>query len=83
MDVTFLLVGMSVFSDLKESLSLLVDDDAFETLNGFIISLSDKIPEEGDKTVISANGYRFSVMSVEDKVIKQVMIKKLAPEEKK
>ena len=27
--------------------------------------------------------YRFSVMSVEDKVIKQVMIKKLAPEEKK
>ena len=60
-----------------------VDDDAYETLNGFIISLSDKIPEEGDKTVISAYGYRFSVMSVEDKVIKQVMIKKLAPEEKK
>ena len=33
--------------------------------------------------MISAYGYRFSVMSVEDKVIKQVMIKKLAPEEKK
>lgn len=32
--------------------------------------------------MISAYGYRFSVMSVEDKVIKQVMIKKLAPEEK-
>ena len=41
-------------------------------LTVFIISLSDKIPEEGDKTVISAYGYRFSVMSVEDKVIKQV-----------
>lgn len=82
-DETFIMDGMTEFSDAKEALSLPVDDDAYETLNGFIISLSDKIPEEGDKTVISAYGYRFSVMSVEDKVIKQVMIKKLAPEEKK
>ncbi len=82
-DETFIMDGMTEFSDVKEALSLSVDDDAYETLNGFIISLSDKIPEEGDKTVISAYGYRFSVMSVEDKVIKQVMIKKLAPEEKK
>lgn len=82
-DETFIMDGMTEFSDVKEALSLPVDDDAYETLNGFIISLSDKIPEAGDKTVISAYGYRFSVMSVEDKVIKQVMIKKLAPEEKK
>ena len=82
-DETFIMDGMTEFSNVKEALSLPVDDDAYETLNGFIISLSDKIPEEGDKTVISAYGYRFSVMSVEDKVIKQVMIKKLAPEEKK
>lgn len=82
-DETFIMDGMTEFSDVKEALSLPVEDDAYETLNGFIISLSDKIPEKGDKTVISAYGYRFSVMSVEDKVIKQVMIKKLAPEEKK
>lgn len=82
-DETFIMDGMTEFSDVKGALSLPVDDDAYETLNGFIISLSDRIPEEGDKTVISAYGYRFSVMSVEDKVIKQVMIKKLAPEEKK
>ena len=82
-DETFIMDGMTEFSDVKEALSLPVDDDAYETLNGFIISLSDKIPEEGDKTVISSYGFRFSVMSVEDKVIKQVMIKKLAPEEKK
>lgn len=82
-DETFIMDGMTEFSDVKEALSLPVEDDAYETLNGFIISLSDKIPEVGDKTVITAYGYKFSVMSVEDKVIKQVMIKKLAPEEKK
>ena len=53
-DETFIMDGMTEFSDVKEALSLPVDDDAYETLNGFIISLSDKIPEEGDKTVISA-----------------------------
>ena len=73
-DETFIMDGMTEFSDVKEALSLPVDDDAYETLNGFIISLSDKIPEEGDKTVICGYGYKFSVMSVEDKVIKQVMI---------
>ena len=67
-DETFIMDGMTEFSDVKEALSLPVDDDAYETLNGFIISLSDKIPEEGDKTVITAYGYKFSVMSVEDSI---------------
>ena len=49
-DETFIMDGMTEFSDVKEALSLPVEDDAYETLNGFIISLSDKIPEEGDKT---------------------------------
>ena len=42
-DETFIMDGMTEFSDVKEALSLPVDDDAYETLNGFIISLSDKI----------------------------------------
>ena len=66
--------GLVAMEDILEEL----EDDAYETLNGFIVSLSDKIPEEGDKTVINAYGYEFSVQSVEDKVIRQVMIRKLA-----
>ena len=75
-------VSAMEFSDVKEALNLPVEPDEFETLNGFLISLSDKIPEEGDKTVIKAYGYEFSVLEVEDKVIKQVMIKNLAPSTK-
>ena len=77
-DETFIMDGMTEFSDVKEALDLPLEDDAYETLNGFIVSPSDKIPEEGDKTVINAYGYEFSVQSVEDKVIRQVMIRKLA-----
>lgn len=55
-DETFIMDGMTEFSDVKEALDLPLEDDAYETLNGFIVSLSDKIPEEGDKTVINAYG---------------------------
>ncbi len=88
-DETFIMDGMTEFSDVKDALGLPLEDDAYETLNGFIVSLSDKIPQEGDKTVINAYGYEFSVQSVEDKVIRQVMIRKvndteqLAPSDKK
>lgn len=81
-DSTFIMDGLTEFSDVKQTLELPVEADEFETLNGFLISLSDKIPEEGDKTVIRAYGYEFSVLEVEDKVIKQVMIKNLAPNNK-
>lgn len=77
-DKTFIMDGMTEFSDVKETLGLPLEDDEFETLNGFLVSLSDKIPEEGDKTVIKAYGYEFHVLEVEDKVISQVMIKNLA-----
>lgn len=82
-DETFLMDGMTEFSDVKRVLKLPMDENEYETLNGFIVSLSDKIPEEGDDTVVEAYGYRFSVLSVKDKVIMQVMIKNLASKDKR
>ena len=62
---------------MKNKILVIEDDRAISEL------LCMNLEAAGYETVISAYGYRFSVMSVEDKVIKQVMIKKLAPEEKK
>ena len=81
-DETFVMDGMTEFPDVKEALNLPLEDDAYETLNGFLVSIMDKIPEEGDKTVITAYGYEFSITQVEDKVIKQVVIRKLAQADK-
>ena len=81
-DILEELVGMTEFPDVKEALNLPLEDDAYETLNGFLVSIMDKIPEEGDKTVITAYGYEFSITQVEDNVIKQVVIRKLAQADK-
>lgn len=78
-DQSYYMDGMTDFSDVKETLNLPLEEDAFETLNGFLIAQMDKIPEENEKPVINAYGYEFSVLSVNDNVIGQVMIKKVAP----
>ena len=78
-DQSYYMDGMTDFSDVKETLNLPLEEDAFETLNGFLIAQMDKIPEEDEKPVINAYGYEFSVLSVNDNVIGQVMIKKVAP----
>ena len=77
-DQSYYMDGMTDFSDVKETLNLPLEEDAFETLNGFLIAQMDKIPEEDEKPVINAYGYEFSVLSVNDNVIGQVMIKKVA-----
>ena len=81
-DESYYMDGMTDFADVKETLNLPLEEDEFETLNGFLISLIDKIPEKGDKPVVRAYGYEFEVLTVEGKVIGQVMIRKLAPSEK-
>ena len=78
-DQSYYMDGMTDFSDVKETLNLPLEEDAFETLNGFLIAQMDKIPEEDEKPVINAYGYEFSVLSVNDNVIGQVMFKKVAP----
>lgn len=77
-DESYYMDGMSAFEDVRDELDLPLEEDAFETLNGFLISQMDKIPEEDEKPVINAYGYEFSVLSVNDNVIGQVMIKKVA-----
>ena len=42
----------------------------------------DKIPEENEKFSIVVDGYEFKILSVENRMIKAVLVKKLAKEEK-
>ena len=44
----------------------------------YLISLIDKIPTDGESFTVEALGYDFEVLSVEDKMIRQVLVKKSA-----
>jgi putative hemolysin len=66
--------GMTDFFDVAERLELPLEKDAFETLNGFLISLLDKIPSDGETARLHAYGYTFEVLEVRDKIIQRVRV---------
>lgn len=66
--------GMTDLSDVIETLHIPVEEDSFDTLSGLLISLLGKIPAEQETPTIEAYGYRFDILRVEDKMIRDVEI---------
>ena len=79
-DNEYLMEGMTKLEDLEERFGIDFGDSEFETLNGFLISRLDRIPDEDENTEIQEYGYNFKIISVEKNVIQSVLVTKL-PEE--
>lgn len=75
-DGTYIMDGMTPLEEVIDEIHIPVEEDEFDTLNGLLISLLDKIPAEGELPVIVAYGYEFRVLSVENKMMKQIQIVK-------
>lgn len=81
MDGSYLMSGMAAFEEVIEELGIeQAEDEDFETLNGFLISLIGKIPSDDEVFSTTAHGYLFEILAVENKIIQSVKVIKL-PEE--
>ena len=69
--------GMTPLEEVGEALNLDFEDEDYDTLNGLLISLIDKIPSEHEVFEVKYKGYIFEVLSVEDKMIKSVKVRRL------
>lgn len=72
--------GMTRLEELEEHLGISFDEEDFETLNGFLISRLDRIPEPDEQFDVDYSGYNFKILEVENKMIQRVQVTKL-PEE--
>lgn len=68
--------------ELEERFEITFKEEAFETLNGFMISKMDKIPEQDEEFSIDVGGYNFKILHVENRMIKSVLVTRL-PEKQK
>lgn len=75
-DGSYTLDGLTELRDVLEVIPLPVEMDAFETLNGLLISLLEKVPNDNETERICAFGYIFDIQSVENRIIRQVHITK-------
>ena len=69
--------GMTPLDELEELFDISFEEEEFDTLNGFLISKMDKIPEEDEEFEITVAGYNFKVLSVKNKMIHMVQVTKL------
>ncbi len=73
---TWLIEGLTKLEDLSERLHIDFGETEFETINGYLISLMEHIPEEGDRFETDIGGYHFKVEDVEDKMIRSISVSK-------
>jgi len=72
----YILKGLTTIEEMNSVLGLHVTSDEFDTVNGFLISLLGRIPEEGEEPNITYGGWHFKVMEVKDNRIQYVKVTK-------
>ena len=79
---SYLMDGMAPLEEAVEALGIGLDGEDYDTLNGLLISKLDRIPADGEQAEVTAYGYLFQVLKVENKMIRLVRITKIKEEEK-
>jgi len=77
----YIIDGLTPLEELEQRFGITFEDTEFETLNGFLISKMEKIPDKKDRFQIVIGDYRFKVIAVENKRIKTVVVTRLFQEE--
>lgn len=77
-DGSFIVSGMTPLSELEEFFCIEFDlEEDIETLNGYLVSKLDKIPDEDEDSAIEDLGYCFHILSVANKTIEKVHLTKM------
>ena len=73
----YIIDGQTPLEELEDRFDISFEEEEFDTLNGFMISKLDKIPEEGEAFDIDVGDYNFRILSVESKMILSVLVTKI------
>jgi putative hemolysin len=72
---SFVMDGGTTLEDVEELIGMKLSDD-YETLNGYLISLYGKIPEDGKSFTLEDDNFVFYIKNVTDKVIDSVYVRR-------
>ena len=72
----YVIEGMMPLEELEEKLEISFEDEPFDTVNGFVISRLEHIPEEGEDFEFTYKGYTFRILEVKEHMIQSVLARK-------
>ena len=74
---SYIVDGFTPLSDIEKVIPVKFETEDFETLNGFMISKLDRLPEKSEKFSVALGDYSFSIIKVENRNISKVSVKKI------
>ena len=72
----YVIQGKMPLEELEDQLKISFDEEPFDTVNGFVISRLEHIPEEGENFEFEYEGYTFRILEVKDRMIQSVLARK-------
>ncbi len=72
---SFIMDGSTTLEEVEDILGTKLSED-FETLNGYLVSLNGKIPEDGKSFTLEDDNFVFYIKNVSDKVIESVYVRR-------
>ncbi|MEZ3507127.1 MAG: hemolysin family protein [Lachnospiraceae bacterium] len=69
----YVIQGKMPLEELEEQLQISFEEEPFDTVNGFVISRLEHIPEEGEDFEFEYEGYLFRILEVKDRMIQSVL----------
>lgn len=79
----YLMKGLASLDDIEDTLGIEIEEEDFDTLNGLLTSLLNRIPSEGEHISVSYAGYLFEILDVKYKMIRFVRVTKELEDEPK
>lgn len=70
---SYVIQGKMPLEELEEQLKISFEEEPFDTVNGFVISRLEHIPEDGEDFEFDYEGYTFRIMEVKDRMIQTVL----------
>lgn len=76
-ETCYIMSGMTLLTEVEDTLGEELQREAdVETLNGFLITKLDKIPDPDEHSVIETEHFSFQILSVEEKTIGKVRVER-------
>lgn len=75
-DGTYIIKGQTTLEEIEDILDIKFDCEDIDTINGYLIYKLGKIPEDNEQFETECEGYIFQVLSVENKMISLVKVRK-------
>ena len=76
-DGSYLVRGLTTLEELEDVFEDKFESEDYDTLNGFLISKLDRIPDDDEKPELTVGNYRYQILSVKDKMISMVKVFKI------